>query len=116
MRGIALVNMEIEIEAVRLGRFEHLVERRVGRWPERLPKNVRPPSTPPWRATVSTIARNPASSFSVESIGKSATACNATRPFQVSRILENTGQEMAVCCDRVDMRAHRAGAVREGAA
>ena len=29
--------------------------------------------------------------------GSSATACNATRPFQASRISANTGQEIAVC-------------------
>ena len=52
---------------------------------------------PPCCATVSTIARNCGSSSTARSIGNSATACSAMRPFQCSRISANTGHEIAVC-------------------
>ena len=52
---------------------------------------------PPCFATVSTSDAEFASSFSAKSIGNSATACNAMRPFHVSRISANSGHEIGVC-------------------
>ena len=87
------------------------------RGPGASPRNVSPPSTPPCFATVSTVKRKSASSVSARSIGNSATACKRDAAFPLlAHLGEHAPRDLGLLRVAVDMRAQRAGAVREGAA
>ncbi len=66
--------------------------------PAACPRNVTPPRMPPYRTTVSTMARNCGSSSTASSTGKIATPCSAMRSLPLlAHLPANTGHEIAAC-------------------
>ena len=87
------------------------------RGPGASPRNVKPPSTPPCFATVSTVKRNSASSVerAVDRKQRDRLQRDAAFPL-LAHLGEHAPRDLGLLRIAVDMRAQRAGAVREGAA
>jgi hypothetical protein len=109
--------MEIEIEAVRRGGFEHLVERRIGLGRQRFAHIAEPAEHAAMPGDglddIAELGRVIDGAF--DRIERGRLQGDTALPL-LAHLGEHAPGDRGLLADRVDMGAQRAGAVREGAA